>query len=508
VSKGSSQPGLLSVIFLSVGTMIGSGWLFAAYYASKTAGSASILSWIIGAVLVLFMALLLSEIAIKHPVNGLFTRLISISHNTHFGFVTAISNWLLGLIVVPSEAIASTQYLASMYPPLTPYLFADGLITMTGLGLAAIFMIFYLFVNFWGIRLLSKVNNVITWVKVIVPVSVAVVIMIAAFDSGNFTAYKDSFMPYGATSVFAAIVSSGIFYSFFGFQAAASFTSELPNPKRNIPIALVSSVLIVLAIYLLLQVSFIGALPSEMVTNGWASLNFDSPLAQLAGLLGLNFLVVILYADAFVSPSGTGLLYLGLNSRQLNEMVKHKQMPKAFGSRDRAVNFSRRALILTFICSLVLVFFFRNWQLIASLTTTFIVISCMALPVAYDRMRRIADELPVKLLPCSRMVAFLVFLCLSYFLLISGTKNLVVAFALIFVFFVCYALSVRPENKMRSLMIAFGSSWGIFCYLLFVIIYGVIGLYLEHDVLYYLIYIIISAVFYLQMINQKPVNDK
>ena len=506
MSKSSSQPGLLSVIFLSVGTMIGSGWLFAAYYASKTAGSASIISWIIGAAIVLLMALLLSEIAIKYPVNGLFTRLISLSHNTHFGFVTAISNWLLGLIVVPSEAMASTQYVATMYQPLTPYLFHDGEITTMGLGLAAIFMVFYLFVNFWGIRLLSKVNNVITWVKVIVPVFVAIIIMIAAFDGGNFTTYKDSFMPYGATSIFAAIVSSGIFYSFFGFQAAASFTSELPNPKRNIPIALVSSVLIVLVIYLLLQVAFIGALPSEMIAKGWASLNFESPLAQLAGLIGLNFLVVILYADAFVSPSGTGLLYLGLNSRQLNEMVKHKQMPKAFGSRDMAVNFSRRALILSFVCSLVLICFFRNWQLIASLTTTFIVISCLALPVTYAKLRK-SEGLPVKLLPCSKTVALFVFVCLSYFLLISGMKNLLVALILHFVFFLFYALSVKTKSKIQSLRVAFLSSWAIFGYLLFVVLYGALGLYVEDGSVYYIAYIIVSISFYFMMVNQKSVNE-
>ncbi|WP_307865715.1 amino acid permease, partial [Francisella orientalis] len=50
-----------------------------------------------------------------------------------------------------------------------------------------------------------------------------------------------------------------------GFQMTASFSAELDNPRKNIPIALVSSVLIVLFIYLLLQISFIGGVPEKML---------------------------------------------------------------------------------------------------------------------------------------------------------------------------------------------------------------------------------------------------
>ncbi|MCL1124841.1 APC family permease [Shewanella surugensis] len=503
----TNRPGLLSTIFFSVGTMIGSGWLYAAYYSSKIAGGASILSWIIGAIIVLGMALLLAEIAIKHPINGLFTRLISLSHNQHFGFVTGISNWLLGLIIVPAEAMASTQYIASIYASWTPYLFKNEQITLLGMGLTSLFMLFYLLVNFWGIRLLSRVNNVITWIKVILPTTVAIIFIINAFDSTNFTAYKDSIIPYGIGSIFTAIVSSGIFYSFFGFQAVVSFCAELDNPKRNIPITLVFSVLIVLIIYLLLQIAFIGALPHEMLTNGWSSLKFESPLAQLAGILGLNMIVIALYADSIVSPTGSGLMYLGIASRQLNEMVKYKQMPAFFGSRDIQVQFSRRALSLSFICSLILIVFFRNWQLIASLTTTFIIISCIALPIAYTKMLQSAEGLPVRILPYSKLCSLLIFIFLSYFLLLCGLKNLTVAFVLHLVFFITYACNINTQCRIQSLRHAFYSAWAIFTYMFFVIMYNLVGLYLDTNYLYYTVYIIISMLFYILLINQKSIEN-
>ena len=498
------KPGLISVIFLSVGTMIGSGWLFAAYYAAQEAGGASLLSWIIGACLVVLMALLLSEIAIRYPINGLFTRLTTLSHNEHFGFVAAISNWLLGLIIIPSEAIASTQYLSTLYAPAAPYLINNGNITNLGLVLVALFVLFYFVINYWGIHLLSRVNNLITAIKLVVPLFTCVVFFAAAFEPHNFVAYQNSLVPYGIGSVFSAIVSCGIFYSFFGFQMAASFSAELENPKRNIPIALISSVLIVLVIYLCLQVSFIGAVPADMVANGWANLHFDSPLAQLAALLGINFLGIVLYVDAFISPSGTGLVYLGASARMLNEMVKHHQLPEIAGSRDPGTQFSRRSLVMTVGCALLLVLFFRNWQLIASLASTFIVISCIALPIAYARMCQTRGWLPVRILPGGRYVAIFVFLFLSYFLLLCGFRNILVAVLLHFIFFISYAFSARPSAKLAMTITALKSAWTMFAYLLFVAAFAWAGKYVPENVPFYeILFIIVTLVFYPLLVNQQ-----
>ena len=47
-----------------------------------------------------------------------------------------------------------------------------------------------------------------------------------------------------------------------------------------------------------------------MIINGWSNLNFNSPFADLAIALNINWLVIVLYLDAFVSPSGTGTTYM------------------------------------------------------------------------------------------------------------------------------------------------------------------------------------------------------
>lgn len=497
------KPSLFTAIALSVGTMLGSGWLYASYYASQAAGAASIFSWIIGAIVVLAMAFLLSEVAVKYPTNGLFTQLITISHNQHFGFVTGLSNWMLGLIIVPSEAMATTQYMASIYPPITPHIFDQGQLTLLGVGIVAIFMLIYTIINYWGIKSLAKINNSLTTLKIIIPIATSIIVMIAALHGSNFSGDYVSFMPNGVGSIFSAIVTCGIFYSFFGFQMAASFSAELDNPKRNIPIALISSVMIVLVIYLLLQISFIGAVPTHMLANGWGGLNFESPLAQLAGLLGLNALAIVLYADALISPSGTGIIYLGGSTRMLNEMAKSKQMPSYFERVTPVVNVSRTSLIFTFLCSLILILFFRNWQMIASLTTTFILVACIALPVAYAKLRADkANPLPIQYLPFPQTIAFFVYLFLSYLLMIAGILNLAVAFVLHIVFFAIYAYIDR-KKEISGMIKAFASSWVIFAYLGFELIAAIIHEHISSYGLFYAIFLPLSALFYILLIKQR-----
>ena len=170
----------------------------------------------------------------------------------------------------------------------------------------------------FGIKFFARVNNSLAAIKVVLPAFIALTIIGASFNPANFTAYHGSFMPYGYNSIILAMTSAGMIYSFNGFQLCASFASEIKNPKRNLPLGMIISIILCFFIYVLLQSSFIGALDNNQLTmSGWHQLNFNSPFAQISTMLGLNVITVILYADACISPSGAGITFLGSGSRVL-----------------------------------------------------------------------------------------------------------------------------------------------------------------------------------------------
>jgi amino acid transporter len=301
--------------------------------------------------------------------------------------------------------------------------------------------------------------------------------MYVAFNPNNFTEY--GFAPMGYNRIVGAIVVCGIFYAFYGFGMVATFGSEIKNPQKNIPIALVLSVVISLFIYLLLQAAFIGALPEDLISKGWNNLNFTSPLAQLLILLNINVWAMILYADAAVSPSGAGILYLGSGARMLTGMSMDKQLPKFLSNVHPKFNLSRSSLVVSLIAACAIPLFFKNWQDIMIVVTVFQIISCVAIPIAFVKLRMTKADQEKRLfkMPGGVALSFIMFFVLSYLLVEAGEKALILGLILHVVFFIIYILNYYGVN-FRKAIDSIKSSWSLFAYMIAVSIFGALN---EHN---------------------------
>ncbi len=510
INTPSKQPSLFSAIAIGVGSIVGSGWLFASYYAAQYAGPISILSWIIGAVLSLSLALLLAEIATMYQETGLFSRLLTISHNRDYGFIVAISNWFSMVASIPSEATATIQYIGHAFPKLDKIMFLNGNLTWSGILLVYLIIMIYGLLNYWGIRTLAKANNIITTIKMVVPAAIGALFMFASFHPENFTSYKGTIAPYGIGNAFNAIVTCGIFYAFYGFSTITIFAKELKNPKRNVPLALAGSVLVCLIIYLILQISFIGALdPATIATNGWHTLNFQSPLADLAVILGINWLALVLYVDAAISPSGTGILYTGSGSRMLNAMADDHQMPKIFSRINHQFFISRTSLVFTLVLCGVLIIFFNNWQKIMIVVTVFQLISCLAIPIAFNALR---NNQPNKerlfKLPLGKIISLFSYIIVSYLLTQCGLDAMILSWIMHFIFFVIYCVVYHKLNPL-SVFNAVRSCWTMFIYLAAMSIFAYLNdIHKLNQPINTAIFLIVSIVFYFLAINQKGYGEQ
>ncbi|MDH4554128.1 APC family permease [Pseudomonas sp. BN417] len=407
--------GSWSLMLTGLGSIIGSGWLFGAWHASAIAGPAAILAWIIGAVVVLAIALTYAEMGAMFPESGGMVRYARYSHGSLVGFMAAWANWISIVSVIPIEAIASIQYMASWPYPWAQALVESGELTTPGLWASAVLVLVYFALNYWGVKLFVKTNSAITIFKLIVPALTGVALIYAGFNPENFgDGSVGSFAPYGWSAVFTAVAASGIVFSFNGFQSPVSLAGEARNPSRSIPFALIGSVLIALVIYVLLQVAFIGAVSPDSVAAGWHSLNFTSPLAQLALALNLNWLAILLYLDAFVSPSGTGSIYTATTARMIHAMERNNTMPKIFGNLHPIYGVPRQAMWFNLGVSFVFLFFFRGWGALAAVISVATIISFLTGPISLMGLRKSAPDVPRPLkLKGMSLVAPFAFVCAS-----------------------------------------------------------------------------------------------
>ncbi|MFI9804118.1 APC family permease [Streptomyces sp. NPDC052301] len=416
--------GLIGLMWASVGSIIGSGWLFGAEKAVVAAGPAAIISWVIGAVAIVLLALVHAELGGMFPVAGGTARYPHYAFGGLAGMSFGWFSWLQAATVAPIEVEAMIGYAKHWH-------FADGLqntngtLTTSGIIVAVLLMAVFVAVNFLGVRILAHTNSAATWWKIAVPLAAIFIIAIGNFHPGNFT--SEGFAPFGAKGVLTAISSSGIIFALLGFEQAIQLAGESRNPKRDLPRATLGSVAIGAVIYLLLQIVFIGALPHASFAKGWAHLAYagiSGPWAGLASLLGLGWLAWVLYADAIISPGGTGLIYTTATSRISYGLAKNGYAPKVFAKTDsRGVPWF--GLAISFVTGVICFLPFPSWQTLVSFITSASVLMYAGAPLAYgvfaDRLPN--HERPYRL-PFGKFVSPLSFVVANLIIFWSGWDTL------------------------------------------------------------------------------------
>ncbi|MFN8769761.1 MAG: APC family permease [Neisseriaceae bacterium] len=388
---------LTTLILSGLGAIIGSGWLFGAAQAAKVAGPASIFSWIIGASMVLVIALNLVEISSIAPIRmgsmGYFLRY------THGSFASFLAEWtiLIGFASsVPSEATASTQYLSDWNFEWAHNLFdhATNSLTTSGMIVSSLLCIVYFLINYYSLAFLAKSIKALTFFKVAVPIIAIVSFIAVGFNPSNLHIVGDhSLAPYGISGIFTAVTTAGVVYAFNGFQAPITFASESDNPKRNLPLALIGSILIATLLYIGLQVTYLTSMPQDLLLKyGWHGLNFSSPFASLALALNMNLIAILLFADAFVSPSGAGIIYTSLTGRVICGMEEH--MPKIVGKLDPVTKLPRNALITVLILSFIALWLLPSWDKLAAVISVGYVLCYATVPVSTYSFRKLSPTVP------------------------------------------------------------------------------------------------------------------
>lgn len=393
----SSKINLPQLVLLGLGSLIGSGWLFGAWEASSIAGPAAIISWIIGFVVIGSIAYNYIEIGTMFPQSGGMSNYAQYTHGSLLGFIAAWANWVSLVTIIPIEAVSAVQYMSSW--PWEWAKFTSGLMdgsTISNAGLFAVFVIIVIFslLNYWSVKLLTSFTSLISVFKLGVPLLTIIMLIISGFDTGNYGHSVGTFMPYGSAPIFAATTASGIIFSFNAFQTIINMGSEIQKPEKNIARGIAISLTLSAILYIVLQSTFITSMPTEMLhENGWSGINFNSPFADMAILLGLNWLAILLYMEAVVSPFGTGVSFVAVTGRVLRAMEQNGHIPKFLGKMNEKYMIPRVAIIFNAIISMVIVSLFRDWGTLASVISTATLVAYLTGPTTVISLRKMAPKM-------------------------------------------------------------------------------------------------------------------
>ena len=382
------EMGLIGATWASETSIIGSGWLFGAFFAATAAGTAALLGWVIGGIAVIIIALLYAELGAMYPVAGGTGRFPHFAFGSIAGTSFGFFAWLQAITVAPIECYAVFTFMSFYWHgAIDP----NGTISAAGLWATVGLMAVFTALNTFAMRLFNRINIAITWWKVAVPVF-AIIVLLFKFHGSNFDA-GGGFMPFGVKALFAAIPSAGIIFAYLGFEQADQLAGEVKNPQKNLPRAIIVAILLGTVIYIMLQFVFIGAIPHSLITGpkGWAGIPATNPIAigpfaGLAGAVALGWLATLLRVDAFISPSGTGLIYVTSTSRVGYGLARNRYFPQLFAKVDsRGVPWF--SLIIAFLLGLLFLLPFPSWHSLVGLITGASVLMYAGAPLSLGAFR-------------------------------------------------------------------------------------------------------------------------
>ncbi len=262
-----SETDLIPLTFVSLGSIIGSGWLLGVLTAATSAGGASIVSWLLAGMVVVLLALVHAELGASYPLAGGTARWPRLAFGSIGGFTAGWVAWLQAVTIAPIEVEAALSYLDHEWHGLING--DTGALTPTGLGAATALMLTFTIINILGVRWLAESNRIAVLWKTAVPLLTVVVLIAVSFHASNFTA-GGGFAPYGAHGVLAAL-PLGVVFALQGFEQAAQIGGEARDPQRNVPRAVIGSVILGTVLYLGLEIAFVGALNPANLLHGWAN---------------------------------------------------------------------------------------------------------------------------------------------------------------------------------------------------------------------------------------------
>ncbi|WP_291572342.1 APC family permease [Clostridium sp. UBA4548] len=256
------QIGLFEAITMVVGIVIGSGIFFKASAVFGNAGSATmgIMAWVVGGIITIASALTIAEIATAIPKTGGVFIYLKELYSEKWAF---LFGWVQSFVYVPGAVAALAIVFATQ---------ATYFVPMSGTQqkiLAIIMILFIMVLNIISTKIGSKVQLVSTIAKLI-PIAIIIIFGLTKGTVNSFSATAIEGSSVGLAGFGAAIL--GTLWAYDGWIAVGNMAGELKKPEKDLPKSIIIGLLVIIAVYVLINLAIIKVMPvGEVVKSSKAA---------------------------------------------------------------------------------------------------------------------------------------------------------------------------------------------------------------------------------------------
>jgi APA family basic amino acid/polyamine antiporter len=315
--------GVLDLTALGIGAIIGTGIFVIIGEAIGDAGPSIILSFALAGITCLFSALSYGELASSIPVSG---SAYTYGYATLGELLAWIIGWDLILeygVSVAAVAVGWGGYVQSLLDSLFGISLPDSISAPPGEGgsfnLPSMFLVLAVTaLLIYGVRESARTNTIMVFLKI----GILVFFILVGFASIN----GDNFSPWAPKGVSGTVDAAAlIFFAYIGFDAVSTSGEEATNAQRDLPIAIIGSLLIATLIYILVAIVAVGLAPQAKLAGS------DAPLSDAIKIgAGLDWAGDLLSFGALVAITSVTLTILYGQTRIFFAMSRDGLLPGIF----------------------------------------------------------------------------------------------------------------------------------------------------------------------------------
>ncbi len=418
LKKGISFLGVFSI---ASGAMISSGIFVLAGLAYAKAGPAVFISYLLAGILALLGVFSLIELSTAMPKDGGDYFFINKTLGSFFGTISGFMGWF-SLSLKSAFAIFGISEIILLYTGMNPLL-SGFLLTL-----------FFVLINIIGIKE-AVIFQIIMIVGLISILLAYIFLGLPKINPANFT-------PFFRSGINEILITSGfVFISFGGLLKVANLSEEIINPKKNIPLGIISSVIVVTLLYTFITVVITGTLPPEVFKKTFTPVADSAKL--IMGTLGYTLIIIASFL-AFFTTANAGIMSA---SRYPLALSRDNLLPKKFA----VVHPKFKTPILSIFVTGFFIFLYLllPLEMLVKAASTIILTSYVLtnLSVIIFRESKITNYKPSFKAPFYPWLQIFSIFLFSFFIIELGSQAIELSFSFLFICVVIYMAYGRKVKK-------------------------------------------------------------
>ncbi|KMO86934.1 amino acid permease [Megasphaera cerevisiae DSM 20462] len=334
MNKQSGKFGFWSIVLLGINGIVGTGIFLLPNKAYSLIGTASLGVLLFDALLAGCMALCFAEVAGFFTRNGGPYLYAKHSLGDFFGYEVGVLKWIVVMIAWATMAVGFATALGAAFPVLAGETMKD--------IIATAMIIILTILNIAGVNATKILSNIITISK-LVPLIAFIVIGIFFVNGADFSPIFPGNEYQEGTFASAAIL---LFFAYTGFEAIAVAAEDMENPKKNLPRAIIVTMIIVSVLYMLILGISIGIMGTDLAHT---KAPIQDAFGMILGPAGAYFVL----AGTLLSMGGINMAESFLGPRVCTSLAEDGMLPAALAKRT-AWNTPYVASIVTAVFSILL----------------------------------------------------------------------------------------------------------------------------------------------------------